>query len=89
MFDAAMRGELGSLAQLVAKHQMIRKIEKEKDKLKTIEDKFEKIQTENKQDDKDVNNNYYTNFLIIDQFLYAKSHMYIFNMYLIISYKIT
>lgn len=64
MFNAAMRGELGSLAQQVAKYQMKRRIEKERDKLKTIENKFEKIQTENEQDDKDVNKSYYANFII-------------------------
>jgi len=89
MFDAAMRGQLGSFAQQVAKYQMKQRLEKEKEKVKTIEDKFEKIQTENKQDDKDVKNSYYANFLIIDKSLPKKSHINIFNIvYLIISYKI-
>ncbi|GAB1862181.1 hypothetical protein CAJAP_03260 [Camponotus japonicus] len=57
MFDAAMRGQLGSFAQQVAKYQMKQRLEKEKEKVKTIEDKFEKIQTENKQDDKDTASN--------------------------------
>ncbi|XP_019882576.1 uncharacterized protein LOC105249544 isoform X1 [Camponotus floridanus] len=56
MYDAAIRGELGSFAQQVAKYQMKQRLEKEKDKVKT-EDKFEKIQTENKQDDKDTASN--------------------------------
>lgn len=64
MFNAAMRGELGSLAQQIAKYQMKRRIEKEKDKFETTNNKFEKIQTETKQDDKDVNKSYYANFLI-------------------------
>lgn len=78
MFDAAIKGELGSFAQQVAKYQIKQRLEKEKDKVKT-EDKFEKIQTENKQDDKDVKNSYHANFLIIDKFLHKQSHINIFN----------
>ncbi|XP_070153950.1 uncharacterized protein Snsl [Polyergus mexicanus] len=54
MFDAAMRGELGSLAQQVAKYQMKRRIEKEMDKFKAMEGKFKKNQTEEKQDDENI-----------------------------------
>ncbi|XP_072758409.1 uncharacterized protein Snsl [Anoplolepis gracilipes] len=54
MLDAAMRGELGSLAQLVAKYQIKRRIEEEMNKIKAMEEKFKKLQTENKQDE-DVN----------------------------------
>lgn len=39
MFDAAMRGELGSLAQAVAKYQLERKLRKELEKLKKSSEK--------------------------------------------------
>lgn len=48
-----MKGELGPLAQAVAKYQMERKIQKEMDKLKVMEEKFKKIQTETKDSMKD------------------------------------
>ncbi|XP_050452908.1 uncharacterized protein LOC126852290 isoform X2 [Cataglyphis hispanica] len=54
MFDAAMRGELGSLAQQIAKYQMKRRIEKEMDKFKAMDVKFKKNQTEKKQDDENI-----------------------------------
>ncbi|XP_029663719.1 uncharacterized protein LOC115235822 [Formica exsecta] len=61
MFDAAMRGELRSFAQQVAKYQMKRRIEKEMDKFKAMEGKFKKNQTEKKQDDENtVPNNWLT-----------------------------
>ncbi|KAL6433594.1 hypothetical protein ACFW04_006585 [Cataglyphis niger] len=54
MFDAAMKGELGSLAQQIAKYQMKRRIEKEMDKFKAMDGKFKKNQTEKKQDDENI-----------------------------------
>lgn len=89
MFDAAMRGELGSLAQQIAKYQMKRRIEKEMDKFKAMDGKFKKNQTEKKQDDENVNKSFcISNFLIINKFY--KIHIYyIINIiFLIISYKI-
>ncbi|XP_011637299.1 uncharacterized protein LOC105427331, partial [Pogonomyrmex barbatus] len=47
MFNAAIKGELGPLAQATAKYQIERRIQKEMDKLKAIEEKLKKIQTEN------------------------------------------
>lgn len=65
MFHAAMKGELGSLAQQIAKYQMERRIQKEIDKLKIMETKLKKIQSENKQekereDQNSVSNNWLT-----------------------------
>lgn len=42
-----MKGELGPLAQAVAKYQMERRIQKEIDKLKAMEEKLKEIQMEN------------------------------------------
>ncbi|XP_012061514.1 PREDICTED: uncharacterized protein LOC105624772 [Atta cephalotes] len=47
MVNAAMKGELGPLAQAVAKYQINRKIQKEMDELKIIEEKLKKIKMEN------------------------------------------
>ncbi|XP_018394553.1 PREDICTED: uncharacterized protein LOC108773290, partial [Cyphomyrmex costatus] len=47
MINAAMKGELGSLAQAVAKYQINRKIQKELDELKIIENKLKTIKMEN------------------------------------------
>ncbi|XP_018340126.1 PREDICTED: uncharacterized protein LOC108747248 isoform X3 [Trachymyrmex septentrionalis] len=47
MINAAMKGDLGPLAQAVAKYQINRKIQKEMDELKIIEEKLKKIKTEN------------------------------------------
>ncbi|XP_011057984.1 PREDICTED: uncharacterized protein LOC105148151 isoform X1 [Acromyrmex echinatior] len=47
MINAAMKGELGPLAQAVAKYQINREIQKEMDELKIIEEKLKKIKTEN------------------------------------------
>ncbi|XP_018367472.1 PREDICTED: uncharacterized protein LOC108763987 isoform X1 [Trachymyrmex cornetzi] len=47
MINAAMKGELGPLAQTVAKYQINRKIQKEMDELKIIEEKIKKIKMEN------------------------------------------
>jgi len=54
MFSAAMKGELGSLAQAIAKYQIERRIQIEMDKLKAMEEKLKKIQAENIKD-QDVN----------------------------------
>lgn len=51
MFNAAMRGDLGPLAQAVARYQMERKFQQEMNKLKTMETKLNEIQTENKPED--------------------------------------
>ncbi|XP_018305910.1 uncharacterized protein snsl isoform X2 [Mycetomoellerius zeteki] len=45
--NAAMKGELGPLAQALAKYEINRKIQKEMDELKIIEEKLKKIKTEN------------------------------------------
>ncbi|XP_033303603.1 uncharacterized protein LOC117207451 [Bombus bifarius] len=45
MFSAAMRGELGSLAQAVAKYQLERKLQKELDRLKKTEKKSNAVAT--------------------------------------------
>lgn len=42
-----MKGELGPLAQALAKYEINRKIQKEMDELKIIEEKLKKIKTEN------------------------------------------
>lgn len=73
MFSAAMKGELGPLAQAVAKYQIERRIQKEMNKLKAMEEKLKKIQTENQNVTEDQNvtknqnvsrNLYIFNFLI-------------------------
>lgn len=61
MLSAAMRGELGPLAQAVAKYQIERRIQTEMDKLKGMEEKLKKIQTEIKPEDENtVSNNWLT-----------------------------
>jgi len=50
MFSAAMKGELGPLAQAIAKYQIERRIQMEMDKLKAMEEKLKKIQMENIKD---------------------------------------
>lgn len=68
-----MKGELGPLAQAVAKYQIERRIQKEMDKLKAMEEKLKKIQMENQNVTEDQNvtknqnvsrNLYIFNFLI-------------------------
>lgn len=59
-----MKGELGSLAQAVAKYQMDRKIQKEVDKLKVMEEKLKEIQTETTKD-QDVYKNFYISSSLI------------------------
>lgn len=55
MLNAAMRGELGPLAQAVAKYQVERKIHNEMDKLKALMEKKPKdIQAENKPNNENV-----------------------------------
>ncbi|XP_036147822.1 uncharacterized protein LOC105837398 [Monomorium pharaonis] len=51
-FSAAMKGELGSLAQTIAKYQLERSIQK-MDKLKTLDEKLKTIKMENTKDQKD------------------------------------
>lgn len=53
MFGAAMRGELGSLAQAVAKYQLERKLQKELDRSKKTEKKSNAVTTPGN-DDKNV-----------------------------------
>lgn len=53
MFSAAMRGELGSLAQAVAKYQLERKLQKESDRLKKTKKKSNAVATPGN-DDKNV-----------------------------------
>ncbi|CAK9796987.1 hypothetical protein ANTPLA_LOCUS1042 [Anthophora plagiata] len=43
MFNAAMRGELGPLAQAVAKYQMERKLQRELERLKKVEEKLNAV----------------------------------------------
>ncbi|XP_025993865.1 uncharacterized protein LOC105200182 [Solenopsis invicta] len=52
-FSAAMKGQLGPLAQAVAKYQLERGIQKEMDKLKAMEEKLKKDQMENTKDQKE------------------------------------
>ncbi|XP_014476059.1 PREDICTED: uncharacterized protein LOC106745206 [Dinoponera quadriceps] len=54
MLSAAMRGELGPLAQAVAKYQMERKMRDEMEKLKSTGEEFGKIQAVNKTNDQNV-----------------------------------
>ncbi|XP_076231845.1 snustorr snarlik [Calliopsis andreniformis] len=49
MFDAAMRGELGSLAQAIAKYQLERKLQKELEKFNKTKEKVESIESDNKE----------------------------------------
>lgn len=57
-----MRGELGPLAQAVAKYQIERRIQTEMDKLKGMEEKLKKIQTEIKPEDENVSRISYIEF---------------------------
>ncbi|TGZ32225.1 uncharacterized protein Snsl [Temnothorax longispinosus] len=59
-FNAAMKGELGPLAQAVAKYQIERKIQKEMDKLKVMEEKLKKLQIEDTKDQDTVSSNWLT-----------------------------
>ncbi|XP_011698264.1 PREDICTED: uncharacterized protein LOC105456140 isoform X2 [Wasmannia auropunctata] len=59
-FSAAMKGELGPLAQAVAKYQIERKIQKEMDKLKAMEEKLKNIEPENTKDQDTVSSDWLT-----------------------------
>ncbi|XP_015430260.1 PREDICTED: uncharacterized protein LOC107186831 [Dufourea novaeangliae] len=56
MFSAAMRGELGPLAQAVAKYQIERKLQRELEKLKKTEEKLKATATEETQGKKTIAN---------------------------------
>ncbi|XP_011146862.1 uncharacterized protein LOC105187631 [Harpegnathos saltator] len=62
MLSAAMKGQLGPLAQAVAKYQMERKIQNEMEKFKSMKEKLKKIQDANRTNDQDqvVSNNWLT-----------------------------
>lgn len=77
MLGAAMKGELGPLAQAVAKYQMERKIRTEVEKLKLKEEELEKNQTANK-NDQDVSSSlrcfvpfFFFSFLFVDNEYFA------------------
>ncbi|XP_012230249.1 uncharacterized protein snsl [Linepithema humile] len=60
-FSAAMKGELGPLAQAVAKYQLERRLQKEMDKLKAMEKNLKKVQAMNKSENQDnIANNWLT-----------------------------
>ncbi|KAF7396234.1 hypothetical protein HZH66_007096 [Vespula vulgaris] len=52
MYMAAMKGELGPLAQAIAKYQTERKIYEELEKLKKLEDKMKNVEVQNTEDNK-------------------------------------
>ncbi|CAK9831954.1 hypothetical protein ANTRET_LOCUS8862 [Anthophora retusa] len=52
MFNAAMRGELGPLAQAVAKYQMERKLQRELERLKKVEEKLNAVASPGNDDKK-------------------------------------
>lgn len=65
MLSAAMKGDLGPLAQAVAKYQLERKLRKELEKLDTMEKKLKVVASEN--DNKKVNSNNSFFSLILDK----------------------
>lgn len=65
MLSAAVKGDLGPLAQAVAKYQLERKLRKELEKLDTMEKKLKVIASEN--DNKKVNSNNSFFSLILDK----------------------
>lgn len=68
-FSAAMKGELGPLAQAVAKYQSERKLHIEVDKLKAIEKNLKKMQAMNKPKEPNVSNKLFIlNILVIKNF---------------------
>lgn len=71
MFSAAMKGELGPLAQAVAKYQMERKLQRELERLRKTKNELEAIAVPG-DDDKKVN------FPLILPFCrsYTSSHTY-------------
>lgn len=56
MYMAAMKGELGPLAQAIAKYQTERRIYEELEKLKKLEGKMKNVEVHNTGDNKNVNN---------------------------------
>ncbi|KAL0118055.1 hypothetical protein PUN28_009024 [Cardiocondyla obscurior] len=58
MLDSAMKGELGPLAQAIAKYQTEHKTQRERNKLKVTEEKIKKIQKENTKDQDTVASNW-------------------------------
>ncbi|RLU26195.1 hypothetical protein DMN91_002361 [Ooceraea biroi] len=61
MLTAAMKGELGPLAQAVARYQVENRIHKEMNKLKVMQEKLKDVQVENKPKDSDtVSSNWLT-----------------------------
>lgn len=65
MLSAAVKGDLGPLAQAVAKYQLERKLRKELEKLDTMEKKLKVVASEN--DNKKVNSNNSFFSLILDK----------------------
>lgn len=52
MLSAAMKGELGPLAQAVAKYQMERKLQRELERLKKMEENLKEVTTTENKDKK-------------------------------------
>lgn len=65
MLSAAVKGDLGPLAQAVAKYQLERKLWKELEKLDMMEKKLKVVTSEN--DNKKVNSNNSFSSLILDK----------------------
>ncbi|XP_003700497.1 snustorr snarlik [Megachile rotundata] len=60
MLKSAMRGELGPLAQAVAKYQMERKLQRELERLKKVEEKLKEVNTTENNDKKSAANEWLT-----------------------------
>lgn len=54
MLGAAMRGDLGPLAQAVAKYQMERRLQQEMERLKALEEKLKEMREKNKSEEQEV-----------------------------------
>lgn len=65
MLSAAVKGDLGPLAQAVAKYQLESKLRKELEKLDMMEKKLKLVTSEN--DNKKVNSNNSFFYLILDK----------------------
>lgn len=65
MLSAAVKGDLGPLAQAVAKYQLESKLRKELEKLDMMEKKLKVVTSEN--DNKKVNSNNSFFYLILDK----------------------
>lgn len=65
MLSAAVKGDLGPLAQAVAKYQLENKLRKELEKLDMMEKKLKLVTSEN--DNKKVNSNNSFFYLILDK----------------------